>query len=769
MARPVRIALAAVVMFAPLALTGSPARAGGDPAQVGRFSAPFEEQGSKCITDADGRELCKPAGATVVNLVTGRVLFWDALEGTENVNLNVVAEFGQQSKNDRSRVLDLSGATPSFRAPSPEDAGANPDGGTPELLPLVPVANPSYNDGDLFCSDQVQLADGSLLTVGGTDYYEEPYLGTINGHDYGVAELAGLKNARIFDPFTETWYQSGSMTYGRWYPSLVTLPDGKVLTLSGVSKLLKPVYPERLLDSLTNVKQPEVFDPATGTFSVAAPSANRSLPLFPRVHLLPDGHVYYDAGGQVFNPFGQSYDEAFWNIAASYDPVAQRWTDLGVPGLGLGALPGVPDIGGLSNGDLAGIPLLDGLPLDGLPNVGGDVTTLPGFRGSAFSVALPLRPDATGRYSSASFLSAGGVLGVSPGTYLGSTSSQINTVSIGANGGESLSTTRTGDLNQPRWYGSGVGLPTGEVLAFSGANRDEVLLPGTGTPVTTPELFDPATGTWRALADQSHSRTYHNTAVLLPDGRVLLGGHAPISTAYSFDVSLPGLSPNEGRDPSFEIYEPPYLFKGDRPSIVTAPDSIANGSTFAVTLGSDAQAEAAQRAGSVVVVRNTAMTHLVDGDQRTVELPVLGRDGATLTVQAPPDRNVAPAGPYLLFANTPSADGTLVPSVAKQVFIDAPVPAGLRRALPAVTPGEVSPPPSTTPALDVITRNLDRAFVPTTLAVEAEARVAIAVDPAADDRDAPVGVLALAAVLPFALLVVMAVGVPTGRLPRRSG
>ena len=56
-----------------------------------------------------------------------------------------------------------------------------------------------------------------------------------------------------------------------------------------------------------------------------------------------------------------------------------------------------------------------------------------GFRGSTFSVMLPLRPGADGRYGEASFLSAGGTLSAalpSPGTYLATEHSRINTVTI---------------------------------------------------------------------------------------------------------------------------------------------------------------------------------------------------------------------------------------------------------------------------------------------------------------------------------------------------
>ena len=62
-----------------------------------------------------------------------------------------------------------------------------------------------------------------------------------------------------------------------------------------------------------------------------------------------------------------------------------------------------------------------------------------------------------------------------------------------------------------------------------------------------------------------------------------------------------------------------------------------------------------------MLMRNTALTHLIDGDQRAVELPVVAREGRRLTVAAPPNAAVAPDGPYLLFVNRADADGP-VPS-----------------------------------------------------------------------------------------------------------
>ena len=107
-------------------------------------------------------------------------------------------------------------------------------------------------------------------------------------------------------------------------------------------------------------------------------------------------------------------------------------------------------------------------------------------------------------------------------------------------------------------------------MAFSGADRDEVATPGLELPVQQAELWNPSTGDWRPVASGHRPRTYHNSAALLPDGRILIGGHAPITTLYLNHISVPGFSPNE-RDPSFELYSPPYLFRGARPQITSAP------------------------------------------------------------------------------------------------------------------------------------------------------------------------------------------------------
>lgn len=614
------------------AIVGFPAAAHAESAsESGEFSAPFEEPGGDCphglpLSETEGKVTCKPTAVNIVNLPNGKLLYWDGLEGEENVDLSIVLELGDKAINDQSRLLDLSG--PSWTQPSPVDGGANGTESSeyivnPAPAPLEEILNdPGGAAGALFCSDQVLLPDGRVITPGGTHYYSEPHLPHT---DIGLAELEGLKNTRIYNPSTNTWTESGQMNYGRWYPSLVTLANGNVFVASGVTKLVKPVYPNRVLDSGTNVRETETYDVASGKWTWNGAGASRSLPLYPRLHLLPDGKVYYDAAGQDFNPFGEAYDEATWMAAAAYDPASQTWKTLG-------------------------------LPL-GISHEGLNISPTVGMRGSSFSIMLPLKPP----YTKAQFLSAGGVLAPTPGSYLPTTASQIDSVETAK--GDQFSSTATGPLKQPRWFSTAVMLPTGKVMDFSGGTVDEVVAPGTGFPIRRAEEFDPETGKWTARATAHEGRTYHNTAILLHSGQILIGGHSPISTLDTFNITIPGGFTSEFRNPTFEIYNPPYMYWGPQPTISSVSSNFAPGANVKVTTPQ------ANEIASVVLVRNTALTHTVDADQRNVELPVTSHTGNALQVSIPSSSAVLPPGPYMLFVNKRTPKG-LQPSAGYQLTIN---------------------------------------------------------------------------------------------------
>src|SRR5262249_3032204 len=142
-------------------------------------------------------------------------------------------------------------------------------------------------------------------------------------------------------------------------------------------------------------------------------------------------------------------------------------------------------------------------------------------------------------------------------------------------------------------------------------------------------------------------RVYHATALLLPDGRVLSAGSG------RFGGSGPGADHLNA-----EIYSPPYLFNGPRPTITSAPPSVTYGSAFSVSTPDSAQIS------KVALVRNGSVTHSFNGGQRYLELSFQKVAGG-LTVTAPADGNLAPPGYYMLYILNASG----VPSVAAMVQV----------------------------------------------------------------------------------------------------
>lgn len=189
-------------------------------------------------------------------------------------------------------------------------------------------------------------------------------------------------------------------------------------------------------------------------------------------------------------------------------------------------------------------------------------------------------------------------------------------------------------------------LPDGKVLATGGWK-------GMGEDpcddwVATPEIYDPDTDSWSLMAAMDEPRSDHATAVLLPDARILVAG------------GQDGPDVNNPSQKTAQIYSPPYLFQGTRPTIDTAPDVLTYGNAFDI--------ETPQGEGSsitkVVLIRLGSATHSVDFDQRYLELSFTRTlpNPDTLIVAAPAGALLAPPGYYMLFILD---DG--VPSVAKIV------------------------------------------------------------------------------------------------------
>jgi hypothetical protein len=106
---------------------------------------------------------------------------------------------------------------------------------------------------------------------------------------------------------------------------------------------------------------------------------------------------------------------------------------------------------------------------------------------------------------------------------------------------------------------------------------------------------------------------------------------------------------------NYEVYSPPYLFKGARPVINgTTPDVSGYGQTLTLSTPDG------PNVAKVTLIRSGSVTHSFDQSQRLVPLNFSQASGG-LTVTLPPSRAAAPPGPYLLFLV--NADG--VPSVGR--------------------------------------------------------------------------------------------------------
>ena len=114
-------------------------------------------------------------------------------------------------------------------------------------------------------------------------------------------------------------------------------------------------------------------------------------------------------------------------------------------------------------------------------------------------------------------------------------------------------------------------------------------------------------------------------------------------------VLVAGGNPQRGTfEPHMEIYSPAYLFNADgslatRPTITSVSTPVVGyNSTFTV------QTPDAANISTVVLMKNGAVTHAFDMDQRYVGLSFTAGSGV-LNVTGPPNGIIAPPGYYMLF------------------------------------------------------------------------------------------------------------------------
>jgi len=314
-----------------------------------------------------------------------------------------------------------------------------------------------------------------------------------------------IASAELYDPATDTWSSTGSMTTARAFHSATPLPDGKVLVVAGAG----PGGAEpRNANQLASA---ELYDPLTGTWTATGSLTGTTTPPAsntPRGARLGHSASLLDRG----------------NCADNCGKVLIAG---GVGGVGTGPA-------------LSSAELYD-------PSTGT-------FRATA-SLGELRQSQAAAPLPDGRVLVVGGVGGFSSGP------PNLNTAEAYSPATETWSP--VGSLSARRLAHTATPLSNGRVLVVGGAGGGNASgannVPGPG--LFSSESFDPQTNTWRPTSFLNTARVYH-TATLLPDGpasvcgencgKVLVaGGNAEIIGTFApyFDLQSPLRSA--------ELYTPP--------------------------------------------------------------------------------------------------------------------------------------------------------------------------------------------------------------------
>jgi hypothetical protein len=436
----------------------------------------------------------------------------------------------------------------------------------------------------------VQLANGNVLGLDGWQQPEPTY---------------------VWNPSTET-FTSGTAPDSIFCSGMAQLPNGEVMTVGGYGGLSTGEI---------GIVDTAIFNPATGTWSRVA---NMHVPRwYPDVTQLANGNYVVISGN--------STNATTWaNTPEVYNPTANTWTQL--PNVSTSQIKEeeYPFSFLIPNGNVFTIGPSEDVSYE--LNVEKESWTSVGSSGIVNGSSVMYRP--------------GKVL------YTGGAPSVIKTTDASAEAATIDLTAATpkwqkvASMHYARIYHTLTMLANGEVLALGGEPTSDQEIVTSG--VLPSEIWNPETNTWTAAAPIAAARNYHSTAILMPNGKVLLAG---------------GGHPNGLSDPgeySAQLYSPPYLFNGPRPTITSAPATSTYNTSITV------QTPEASSISSVNLVSLGTDTHQSDMAQHFVPLSFTAGSGS-LTVQTPANSSLAPYGNYMLFI----VNSKGVPSVSAPLNLSA--------------------------------------------------------------------------------------------------
>ncbi|KAF8154722.1 glyoxal oxidase N-terminus-domain-containing protein [Crassisporium funariophilum] len=537
---------------------------------------------------------------------------------------------------------------------------------------------------NVFCSSGMHLPNGSYVTFGGNGAVGRGgNLGSqLNPGGYSASwdadyqDFDGTRAMRILNPCRSSdnfndascqWFDEPtilSMKTSRWYSAAEALGDGSVVIIGGFVNggYVNRNYP---------IQDPATFDTQGGaanpTYEYYPPRAADP----PKLQFLVDtsglnayAHTFLMPSGKIF--LQANLSTILWDDGANIETP--------LPPMPNGVARVYP-----ASGAVAMLPLT--------PANNYNPTIL-------FCGGSNMPADAYGNYSYP-FIN----------TWTYPASNDCQRITPEPTDGTAPAYVQDDDMLEGRTMGQFILLPDGKMLVINGGLNGtagyaqatlltasyadmgfgESLASG---PVGTPAIYDPtaaAGSRWsnKGFSASNIARLYHSSAILLPDGSVLVAGSNP-----NVDVNMTTVFPTTYDS---EIFYPPYFSASTRPAPTGMPSTLSyGGNSFDVTIPGSSYSGSANDAAdsaSVTLVRGGFTTHAMNMGQRHLQLNntyTVNSDGSiTLHVaQLPPNANLFQPGPALMFVNVHG-----IPSNGKYVIIGSgqigPQPTAAASVLPA--------------------------------------------------------------------------------------
>jgi len=152
--------------------------------------------------------------------------------------------------------------------------------------------------------------EGAKYETGTQDNYTVRGLSGADARNtYGIAEklaldkkdFQGIRDAFEFDPVAEKYIKVDPMKEARWYPTLTTLSDGRILSVSGLDDIGQLVPGKN-----------EVYDPETKEWTYT--DKVRQFPTYPALFLMQNGKVFYSGSNAGYGPDDVGREPGVWDV-----------------------------------------------------------------------------------------------------------------------------------------------------------------------------------------------------------------------------------------------------------------------------------------------------------------------------------------------------------------------------------------------------------------------------------------------------------------------